>query len=59
MRVGFLRGGDDFLARGADFAEGDVFRHGGVEEQDVLAHQREMIAQVGDAELVERHAVDA
>ena len=56
--VGFAGGGDDFLARGADFAEGDVFGDGGVEEEDVLADEGEVGAEVGDAEGFERDAVD-
>jgi hypothetical protein len=53
VRVGFAGGGDDFLAGGADFAEGDVFGDGGVEEEDVLADEREVEAEVGDAERFE------
>ncbi len=58
MRVGFAGGGDDFLARGTDFTEGDVLGDGGVEEKDVLADEREMEAEIGHAERVEPDAVD-
>ena len=56
--MGFAGGGDDFFTRGADFSEGDIFGDGGVEEEDVLADEREVKAEIGDAEGFERHAVD-
>ena len=57
VRVGLARGANNFLAGRADFAKGNVLRDGVVEEQDVLADQREVKAQIGDADRVERDAI--
>ena len=58
MGVGFAGGDDDFLAGGADFSVGDVFGDGGVEEEDVLADEGEVQAEVGEAGEVDGEIVD-
>ena len=39
---------------GAKAAIGNVLRHGAVEEEDVLAHQPDGLAEVGEFELLDR-----
>jgi len=56
--VGFAGGGDDFIAGGAGFSEGNIFSDGGVEEEDVLADEGEMEAEVGEAEGFDGFTVD-
>ena len=58
VRVGFAGGLDDFVAGGADFSVADIFGDGAIEEEDVLADERELRAEVGEAERLDRYAVD-
>ena len=56
--VGFAGGGNNFVARGFHLPEGDVFRDGGVEKENVLADERKMKAEIGHAELIDGNVVN-